>query len=52
MAWKAGKRRIRKSNMMQRSVSVKNMRQEVPDKEGRAPKRRKLPLVKNWGEEE
>ena len=52
VAWEAGKRNIRKSSIIQKSVSVKNRRQEYPDKEGRAPKRRKLPLIKNWGVEE
>ena len=52
VAWEAGKRNIRKSSIIQKSVSVKNRRQEYPDKEGRAPKRRKFPLIKNWGEEE
>ena len=52
VAWEAGKRKIRKSSIIQKSVSVKNRRQGYPDKEGRAPKRRKFPLIKNWGEEE
>ena len=40
VAWEAGKRKI---SIIQKSVSVKNRRQEYPDKEGRAPKRRKFP---------
>ena len=52
VAWESGKRNMRKSNPIQKSVSVKNRRQEHQDKEGRASKRRKFPLIKNWGEEE
>ena len=47
-----GKRNVRKSNIIQKSVSVKNRRREYPDKEGRAPKRRKFPLISNLGEVE
>ena len=43
VAWETGKRKVRKSNLIQKSISVKNRRQEYQDKEGRAPKRRKFP---------
>ena len=49
--WEMGKRRIRKSNNVQKSVSVKNPGRDDPEKEGRAPKRMKFPLITGWGEE-
>ena len=50
-AWEEGKRNIRKSKTIRKSVSVKNPGQDGPDMEGRAPKRMRFPLIKGWGEE-